>query len=73
MISKQYIKDLEFKDIYEFFNYVVESKINGNYSQTKKFISKMSWEQRRAFKTHMENNFTDAKTRQELFNMLLEA
>jgi len=73
MISKQYIKDLEFKDIYEFFNYVVESKINGNYRQTKEFISKMSWDQRRAFKTYLDENFIDAKTKQEFFNMLLEA
>lgn len=73
MISKQYIKDLEFKDIHEFFNYVIESKINGNYRQTKELIGKMSQEQRLAFKLYMDETFTDAKTKQDLFNMLLEA
>ena len=45
MISKKYIKDLEFENIEEFFNYVLESKINGNYTQTKEFIKKMNKEQ----------------------------
>lgn len=49
MISKKYIKDLEFNDLNEFFNYVLESKINGNYSQTKEFIKKMNNKQFKDF------------------------
>jgi len=42
MISKKYIKQLEFKTIEEFYNYVFESAINGNYTQTKELIKKMT-------------------------------
>ena len=42
MISKQYVKDLDFNDMSEFYDYVIESRINGNYAQTKEFIKKMS-------------------------------
>ena len=45
MISKKYIKKLEFETIEDFFNYVVDSKINGNYTQTKEFIKRMSGQQ----------------------------
>ena len=42
MISKQYIKDLEFKTIEDIFNYIIESKINGAISQCKELINKLS-------------------------------
>ena len=73
MISQKYIKELEFNNIDEFFNYVVESKINGNYSQTKEFINKMSKSQRIDFKNYLNYSETDAETKQELLNIILEA
>lgn len=45
MISKKYIKGLGFNDINEFYNYIIESKINGNYTQTKNFIKRLSSDQ----------------------------
>ena len=72
MISQKYIKELEFNNIDEFFNYVVESKINGNYSQTKEFINKMSKSQRIDFKNYLNYSETDAETKQELLNIILE-
>jgi len=42
MISKQYIKDLEFKTINDIYNYIVDSEINGNYTQFKELINKLS-------------------------------
>jgi len=72
MISKQYIKDLEFNNIEEFFNYVVESKINGNYTQTKEFIKKMNTEQRHDFKFYLDSCFFDTETKEELINIMLE-
>ena len=55
MISKKYIKELEFNNIEEFFNYVVESKINGNYTQTKGFIRKMNGKQFLSFWNYLKN------------------
>jgi len=45
MISKKYIKELEFKTIEDIFNYIVDSEINGNYAQAKELINKLSKEQ----------------------------
>lgn len=45
MISKQYIKQLEFKTIEDVFSYIIESEINGAIKQTKELINKLSKEQ----------------------------
>jgi len=42
MITKKYIKELEFNTIKDIFNYIVDSEINGNYSQVKEFMLKLS-------------------------------
>ena len=42
MISQEYIKLLEFKTIEDIYLYIVDSKINGNYTQTKELINKLS-------------------------------
>ena len=51
MISKQYIKDLEFETIEDIYNYIVESEINGNITQTKQLINKLNKEQ---YKKYLE-------------------
>lgn len=70
MISKKYIKDLGFNELNDVYNYIVESKINGNYSQTKELLKKLSKDQRKDFITYLENT-TDQKTKDELLNMLV--
>ncbi len=42
MISKKYIQDLEFDTIEDIYNYIVDSEINGAYSQFKELINKLS-------------------------------
>lgn len=42
MISKNYIKKMEFKNLEDIFNYIILSKINGNYKQTKELVKKLS-------------------------------
>ena len=49
MISKKTLKEYEFKCIEDYFNYIIESKINGNYSQVKDLIKNLSKEQKRDF------------------------
>ena len=49
MISKTYIKELEFKTIEDIYNYIVESKINGAISQAKELIKKLSKDQYKEF------------------------
>jgi hypothetical protein len=55
MISKKYIKDLDFKTIEDIFNYIVESEINGNYSQVKELINKLNKKQFKKFCIDFEN------------------
>jgi len=49
MISKQYIKSLEFKTIDDVYSYVIDSYINGAISQCKELINKMSNDQFKEF------------------------
>jgi len=51
MISKKYIKELELQTIEDVFDYIVESEMNGNYSQCKELVNKLSWIQ---FKEYIE-------------------
>ena len=45
MISKQYIKELEFKTIEDIYNYIVDSEINGATSQFRELVNKLSKKQ----------------------------
>ena len=56
MISKQYIKDLEFKTIDDIYNYIVESEINGAISQFKELINKLSNDQFKDFLMYISEN-----------------
>ena len=46
MISKTTLKEYEFKTIEDYFNYIVDSKINGQYSQVKHLIKQLSKDQK---------------------------
>ena len=75
MISKKYIKEMEFKTIEDLFNYIVESKINGNYTQTKDLIKKLSVEQRNHFKDFitysLDLNDRDKNLYEDLINIMI--
>ena len=72
MISKKYIKELGFVNMQDFFDYVVESKINGNYRQTKEFIQKMNKEQQLEFKDYMKYMGFEQEIQDELINIIME-
>jgi len=55
MISKKYIKQLEFKTIEDLFNYIVESEINGNYSQCKELLNKLSSSQFKDYLNYLKD------------------
>jgi len=68
MISKKYISELfthwmnekeinpKDKTIEDFFDYVIESEINGNYNQVKEFVKEMSQNQHSHFMIYICNN-----------------
>lgn len=67
MISKQYIKDLEFKTIEDTFDYIEESYINGAISQAKELSLKLSKNQARLFL-----NYFDTEQGQTIRNKFIQ-
>jgi len=49
MISKKYIKDLEFKTIEDIYNYIIDSEINGATKQYKELVNKLNKKQFKDF------------------------
>lgn len=49
MVSKKLIKGYEFSDITEYFNYIVESRVNGQIKQAKDLYKKLSKAQKTDF------------------------
>jgi len=62
MISQKYITDLELKGdtIKDFYDYVIDTEINGQYGQLRELINKMSFQQFKEFLYYVEEN--DIKT-----------
>jgi DNA polymerase III delta subunit len=49
MVSKKDIQSLDFKTIEEYFDYIVNSKINGNYNQANELFNDLSKTQKKDF------------------------
>lgn len=47
MVSKQTIKDYEFNTIYDYYDYVVESVLNGQRQQAKELVNGLSKAQKK--------------------------
>lgn len=56
MIGKKTLKAYEFKTIYNYYDYIVESRINGNYAQLKELIKSLSSSQWIDFVGYMIEN-----------------
>ena len=70
MISKKYYQELlsdnphkrdRTKTEEDLFNYIVESEINGNYTQVKEFVFKLSQDQHANFLSYLSNNNIEVK------------
>ena len=56
MISKKQLKFYEFKEISDYFNYIVESQVNGNLYQVKSLFKSLSKEQKNEFYIYLKDN-----------------
>ena len=56
MIGKKTLKDYDFKSIEDYYNYIVESQINGNHSQVKSLFKKLTNEQKNEFFFYLKFN-----------------
>jgi hypothetical protein len=55
MVTKKDIKDYDFKNMDQYFDYVLESIVNGQRQQAKNLISCFSQRQRNQFAMYLEN------------------
>jgi hypothetical protein len=56
MVSKTYIKSLELADIEAYFNYILESEINGQRSQVHSLVDLLCKSQKKAFIAYLNEN-----------------
>jgi len=56
VVGLKTIKDYEFNGLEDYYNYIVESEINGNYQQMKNLFNKFSHEQKKYFLKWLELN-----------------
>ena len=48
-ISKVYLKEFGYNNIEDYFNYICDSYINGNFKQVKELFNRLSQEQKKRF------------------------
>lgn len=56
MISKKDLKEYGFVSIENYFDYIIESQINGNHSQVKDLFKKLNADQKRLFMAYIQNH-----------------
>jgi len=54
VIGKKTLKDYEFKTIEDYFNYIVDSQINGNSQQVKELFKKLDNGQKKTFFNYLK-------------------
>jgi len=54
MIGKKTLKDYEFKTIEEYFDYIIDSQINGNHNQVRELFKKLDNNQKKTFFNYLK-------------------
>ena len=57
MVSKKLIKGYEFSDLYEYFDYIVTSRVNGQIKQAKDLYKKLSKVQKADFWNWFDSSY----------------
>jgi hypothetical protein len=57
MVSKKELNDYEFADITEYYDYILESRQNGQHKQAKELFAVFSDKQREDFFNYVENTY----------------
>lgn len=70
MVSKKTIKGLDFNTIEDYFNYIIDSKINGQPQQAKQLYKDLSTRQKNNFVMHL-NSIHAATRTNEIINYLM--
>ena len=56
MIGKNTFKIYQIKTIEDYFNLIIDSRVNGNYQDTRDYIKKLSKEQKKLFINYLIEN-----------------
>lgn len=59
MVSKKTIKEYGFESLVDYFDYIIESKINGQRSQTIELFNDLSKSQKMDFYKHIGNSLVE--------------
>lgn len=62
-------KELEFKTENEYFDYMIASHINGNFTQCRELFNAMKKEDKKKFIVYVDNSYTDKKIRDFYFDL----
>jgi len=73
MITKQDIKDYDFATLDQYFDYVLDSEINGNRNQVRVLISDMSVKQKKDCASYLQEHRADNEDRNIVINLIFEA
>lgn len=72
MITLKDITDYNFDSIEEYFNYILESKINGNYSQVSNLIKKLSLNQKKTLLQYLVVEYMESEHTKYVFNTTID-
>ena len=61
MISKKDLKDYEFRTIESYFDYIIDSRINGNFSQVKSLFNKLNKQQKKLCLKYLNCDYDERK------------
>lgn len=70
MVSRKTLKDLDFSDLYSYYEYILDSQVNGNPSQVKDLCKKLSNGQKREF-VHLCNTHYSGMYSPEIINKVI--
>ncbi len=71
MVSKKDLKDLEFNCIDDYYQYIIDSDVNGQRSQAKNLFKKLTVKQKLSFINWLHyDSFVNDSLKQEITNLL---
>lgn len=73
MITKKLLKDFQFQEIDNYFEYIIDTYTNGQFKQMKELISKLSKQQKKDFVIFLLNdeNLVSKEAKEKIFSELI--
>jgi hypothetical protein len=72
MVSQKTIKEYDFKNINEYFNYIIESETNGQNKQVKSLINELSKQQKKDALNYINDNYFNNEDSNKVKNLIFK-